>query len=99
MHALLNSMEHFTFRSKFQVSSDVRLIARALGRPADLKTSHGAVQNALSRVIDRIAPNARRSQKKSRWSTRADTLQNEVRRAATQLTTRLIVVAELSEVT
>ena len=74
MHALLNSMEHFTFRSKFQVSSDVRLIARALGRPADLKTSHGAVQNALSLVIDRIAPNAPAKPKEVKVVTRGPIL-------------------------
>ena len=63
MHALLNSMEHFTFRTKFQVSSVVPFIARALGRPAELKPSHGAVRNAPSLVIDRIAPNAPASQR------------------------------------
>ena len=32
MHALLNSVEHFTFRPKFQVSSDAVLIAQSFGR-------------------------------------------------------------------
>jgi hypothetical protein len=34
------------------------LIAQSLSRPPDLKTVHGSIQNALSLVIDRIAPNA-----------------------------------------
>ena len=34
------------------------LIAQSLARQPGLKTVHGAVQNALSLVIDRIAPNA-----------------------------------------
>ena len=58
VHALLNSVEHYTFQPKFQVSSDAVLIGQALSRPPDLKTTHGAVQNALSLVVDRIAPNA-----------------------------------------
>jgi hypothetical protein len=58
MHALLNSVEHFTFQPKFQVSPDATLIAQALSRPPDLKTSHGSIQNALSLVVDRISPNA-----------------------------------------
>jgi hypothetical protein len=57
MHALLNSVEHFTFLPKFHVNPDATLIAQALSRPPDLKTSQGSIQNALSLVIDRIAPN------------------------------------------
>jgi hypothetical protein len=58
MLTLLSQVERFTFQPKFQVSPEATLIAQALSRPADLKTVHGAVQNALSLVIDRISPNA-----------------------------------------
>ena len=58
VHKLLSSAEVYTFRPKFQVSNDAVLIAQALSRPPDLKTVHGAIQNALSLVVDRIAPNA-----------------------------------------
>jgi hypothetical protein len=58
MLALLSQVERFTFQPNFQVGSDAVLIAQSLSRPPDLKTTHGAVQNALSLAIDRIAPNA-----------------------------------------
>jgi hypothetical protein len=58
MLALLSQVERFTFQPKFQVNPEATLIAQALSRPPDLKTTHGVVQNALSLVIDRIAPNA-----------------------------------------
>ena len=58
MLALLSQVESYTFRPKFQVSPEATLIAQALSRQPDLKTIHGAVQNALSLVVDRIAPNA-----------------------------------------
>jgi hypothetical protein len=52
------------------ISSDATLIAQALSRQADLKTIHGAVQNALSLLIDRIAPNAPAQPKTFRSSRR-----------------------------
>jgi hypothetical protein len=58
MLALLSQVERFTFLPKFQVSNNAVLIAQSLSRPPDLKTVHGSIQNALSLVIDRIAPNA-----------------------------------------
>ena len=58
MQALLSEVQHFTFQPKFLVSNDATLIGQAISRQGDLKTIHGAVQNALSLVIDRIAPNA-----------------------------------------
>ena len=58
MLALLSQVERFTFQPKFQVNPEATLIAQSLSRPPDLKTTHGAVQNALSLVIDSIAPNA-----------------------------------------
>ena len=61
--ALLSQVERFTFTPKFQVSSDAVLIAQSLSRRPDLKTTHGAVQNALSLVVDRIAPNVRATPK------------------------------------
>jgi hypothetical protein len=64
MLALLSQVERFTFQPRFQVSNDAVLIAQSLSRSPDLKTTHGAVQNALSLVIDRIArmrrPNLKR---------------------------------------
>jgi hypothetical protein len=39
-------------------TSKVMTIAEALSRPPDLKTTHGAVQNPISLVIDRISPDA-----------------------------------------
>jgi hypothetical protein len=56
MLALLSQVERFTFLPKFQVSNNAMLIAQSLSRPPDLKTVHGSIQNALSLVIDRIAP-------------------------------------------
>jgi hypothetical protein len=58
VHKLLSFAEVYTFRPKFQVSPEATLIAQALSRPPDLKTVHGAIQKALSLVVDRIAPNA-----------------------------------------
>jgi hypothetical protein len=58
MLALLSQVERFTFHPKFQVNPEATLIAQSLSCPPDLKTVHGAVQNALSLMIDRIAPNA-----------------------------------------
>ena len=58
MAALLGSVEHFTFRPKFQVNPEATLIAQALSRSPDLKTVQSSIQNALSLVIDRIAPSA-----------------------------------------
>jgi len=57
VHKLLSSTETFTFKPKFQVNPEATLIAQALSRPPGLKTIHGSIQNALSLVIDRIAPN------------------------------------------
>jgi hypothetical protein len=56
MLTLLSMVQRFTFTPQFQVSPDATLIAQALSRQPDLKTTHGAVQNALSLVIDRIQP-------------------------------------------
>ena len=55
---LLGSFEYFTYRPKFQVNPEQTLIAQSLSRSPDLKTVHGSIQNALSLVIDQIAPNA-----------------------------------------
>jgi hypothetical protein len=57
MLALLSQVERFTFQPKFQVN-EATLIAQSLSHRPDIKTVHGAVQNALLLVIDRIAPNA-----------------------------------------
>jgi hypothetical protein len=58
MLALLSQVERFTFQPKFQVNPEATLIAQSLSRPPDFKTVAGAVQNALSLVIDRISPDA-----------------------------------------
>jgi len=58
MAALLGSVEHFTFRPRFQVNPEATLIAQALSRSPDLNTVHGSIQNALSLVVDRIQPDA-----------------------------------------
>jgi hypothetical protein len=63
MLALLSQVERFTFQPKFQVNPQATLIAQSLSRPPDLKTTHGAVQNALSLVVDRIVPNVRATPK------------------------------------
>jgi hypothetical protein len=57
LHKLLSSTETYTFRPKFQKPRG-NVDRSIIGTPAGLKTVHGAVQNALSLVIDRIAPNA-----------------------------------------
>jgi hypothetical protein len=64
MLALLSQVERFTFLPKFQVNPEATLIAQSLSRQPDLETAHGSIQNALSLVIDRIAPNAPAQPKK-----------------------------------
>ena len=64
MLALLSQVERFTFQPKFQVNPEATLIAQSLSRQPDLETAHGSIQNALSLVIDRIAPNAPAQPKK-----------------------------------
>jgi hypothetical protein len=64
VHKLLSSTETYTFKPKFQVNPEATLIAQSLSRSPDLKTVHGSIQNALSLVIDKVAPMRRHSEKR-----------------------------------
>jgi hypothetical protein len=72
MLALFSTVQRFTFTPQFQLSPEATLIAQAMSRQPDLKTTYGAVQNALSLVIDRISPNASTSPKSYRNNCRTD---------------------------
>ena len=80
MLALLSQVERFTFQPKFQVNPEATLIAQSLSRQPDIKTVHGAVQNALSLVIDRISPNAPARPKEVRVVTAAGPIMHGSRR-------------------
>jgi hypothetical protein len=43
--------------AELSICPEATLIAQSLARQPDLKTIHGSIQDALSLVIDRIAPN------------------------------------------